>query len=778
MRKTGMIAALAVVTLCLHWGNIRSSDAYAFTGEADEIIEEITVQLSAGEFSLEPARPPEGTFSEDREWVTIRILDREFGSFGSPGEPSLPGRHFLIAVPPGAEVIDVTFEYPESIEVELGNAELSPTRLRFSDQEGDDDEAVERYESTFEDAYYGGGTFGKTLFLDQCSWRRYNLVNVVYQPFTYQPGSRILTYRPRVEVRVRFRKPDPDDPVWDEIARMADDDLMDDVIGEFVINFDQALEWGKAEIRADETCLDTPDWDGRRPGSGEEDTEPLLDDSFGEDGLRRFAELGFEPRIDDGGILYFGDGGGGGQEQYDYLILVEDQGHINDILKDFAAFKAWKEKQGHKVVIVGTEALLDPSSKYYSSMGRAISIWNFLHAKYPKQEWGIKYVLLIGTHSSFAAPKIFVNSDPWWKVEMRSDHFFARLSGGKTVTDVWDKNGDGYWGDPFADGGLGLMLFDVMVGRIPFTDIDKITTILDTIIAYEKYGNSGSYPGYYPPVQCNLLAGSLSRLPDLPKYKKSTDQAYALRWIEKLAFMNKPWTISLYETKSYGKTDYYSSSLFNSYSIFSRPFDDTTKAAVAKYWNKFDPAHVVLKAHGDPTSMWGLYRAASTDANSHKMILDVKTIPTITPSHPSVVQLWGCNTLTCGFEEGGNQSYLLGTLDSKGKVRGFMFRNNTNTGMVLLERGIAAAVIGTSASTHSSYGWTDFYSFEQGSQTSSVIYNMNLIPRYFGQTTELGSAHFRAKLWIGVLTYYPSIYNQLTEPYCLQLYGDPAMMVH
>jgi hypothetical protein len=141
----------------------------------------LTVTLEAGDYTLR-----EGSDGQTR----IR-MDADFGSFGDPGQPELPGRVFLIALPPGAQVTDVDFETPDPINLP-GRHRVAPIGPAvFDPQEAD--QATARWQADRERAYASDEPYPGRVgeYLGQGQWRRYTHARVAFQPFSYRPTHQL-----------------------------------------------------------------------------------------------------------------------------------------------------------------------------------------------------------------------------------------------------------------------------------------------------------------------------------------------------------------------------------------------------------------------------------------------------------------------------------------------------------------------------------------------------------------------------------------------------------
>ncbi len=156
-------------------------------------------------------------------------------------------------------------------------------------------------------------------------------------------------------------------------------------------------------------------------------------------------------------------------ENYDYLIVT------NRYLKHAVeSLKEWREQQGYSVKIV-------------TGFKNPEKLREFLQDNY--LDWGLKYVLIIGSHKSIPMKYCWPNSDdhrllkPFqtWAQPVPTDYYYAEL------TCDWDKDNDRYFCE-FQDDINNFTDFqpELYVGRIPFDSIIRVKKFCQKIIDYEK----------------------------------------------------------------------------------------------------------------------------------------------------------------------------------------------------------------------------------------------------------------------------------------------------
>ncbi len=187
---------------------------------------------------------PIGTYEIKYTEQGQEILVENFGRLLVPGKPNLPSKLFAIAIPPGAEVAEVTFDLCEGILLP-GTYEISPAPLpRVIVQE--DPPLYERdrqmYEENFNSVYGSDEPYPASVgeVVRTAGYRKYNLVDVRVTPFTYRPQSGQLTYYPEVTVHISYTYPkdfSSKDIMIDELPRK------EKVAEEIILNYHEAQNW-------------------------------------------------------------------------------------------------------------------------------------------------------------------------------------------------------------------------------------------------------------------------------------------------------------------------------------------------------------------------------------------------------------------------------------------------------------------------------------------------------------------------------------------------------
>jgi hypothetical protein len=111
------------------------------------------------------------------------------------------------------------------------------------------------------------------------------------------------------------------------------------------------------------------------------------------------------------------------------------------------------------------------------------------------EEWGIKYVLLVGGRSSqvlptWYCPVRYVHVSDDWEAEYLTDLYFADIYDAHGNFSSWDSDNDGvfgewYPGEAAQDNNIDLIP-DVAVGRLPCRNLNEVHIMVQRIITYEN----------------------------------------------------------------------------------------------------------------------------------------------------------------------------------------------------------------------------------------------------------------------------------------------------
>lgn len=183
------------------------------------------------------------------------ISVENFGYLLVPGKPVLPSRIFAIAIPPGTEVAEISFDAGEGIRLS-GDYRIPPAPL--ARVIGEENPAIYererlRYEENYNSVYGNDDVYPQNVveFVRTAGYRKYNLVDVRVIPFTYRPISGELVYYPDIVVNVGYR-------TSVQLNEVVVDNLesTERIAEEIIVNYDQAQSWHMQGILLDEDFHD------------------------------------------------------------------------------------------------------------------------------------------------------------------------------------------------------------------------------------------------------------------------------------------------------------------------------------------------------------------------------------------------------------------------------------------------------------------------------------------------------------------------------------------
>ena len=185
------------------------------------------------------ADAPELIASPEGESVSVA----GFGQLLIPGKPALPSRIFAIAIPPGAELLEVTHETGAAVELP-GAHRIAPAALpRVIGAEDPSIRAreLETYRKNYRAVYESDAVYPAlpVEFVRTAGYREYNLVDVRVTPYAYHPESGRLEYYPEIEVCVHYRAPDR---AAGSIV-LSRSEAVAASARDFIINYAQAQAW-------------------------------------------------------------------------------------------------------------------------------------------------------------------------------------------------------------------------------------------------------------------------------------------------------------------------------------------------------------------------------------------------------------------------------------------------------------------------------------------------------------------------------------------------------
>jgi hypothetical protein len=192
----------------------------------------IHVTISAGTYEIKN--------TEHGDEISVE----NFGHLLIPGKPNLPTKIFSIAIPSGAKLVDVSFEIEDAV-IRPGNYEVAPVLLPGVVGEENPEiyqQEQKTYEENYNSVYLSDDPYPSSAveFVRTAGFRKYNLVDIRFNPFAYYPLSGQLTYYPEVDVYVSYEFPEgysTDDIMVDNLPDM------EKRAEKIMVNYDQAKKW-------------------------------------------------------------------------------------------------------------------------------------------------------------------------------------------------------------------------------------------------------------------------------------------------------------------------------------------------------------------------------------------------------------------------------------------------------------------------------------------------------------------------------------------------------
>lgn len=409
-------------------------------------------------------------------------------------------------------------------------------------------------------------------------------------------------------------------------------------------------------------------------------------------------------------------------QNFDYVIITTDE-----LVDSLSNFTEWKQSLGYNVKIV-TISWIESN---YNGKDIQEKIRNFLIDKY--EEWGIDYVLIAGSRDKIPMRKCYLNpsnhEDKYSIIE--TDYYYADLTGN------WDADRDGYFGEIMQD--KPDFYPEIYVGRIPSDDANKIRSICQHIINFEKSNKTWK--------KDVLLLGAMLY------YDKYKDNWGEWHQIDGATLMEKCWN-DIFKPNGFNATRMYEKEGIRP-SIYACDYKLNYSNVFAE-WKKHGIINIF--GHGNDLIVARLIWQYDDGDNipednelSFRTILRDRESKELTMMTPPIVFSGGCLQL----------------------------RNSHNIGRAFIEDGAAVAFIGatTFSWTNLSFMWRDerdggslsldYYFFHylvnEGQKIGNALYNAKVYYyNHFGFRKKLPDLDL--KIW----AFYSNLFS-------FNLYGDPSM---
>ncbi len=170
-----------------------------------------------------------------------KIKMEDFGNLLIPGEPMLPAKTFMIAIPPGVQVSSVGINGAESVSLPgTYRIEPAPAVLPSDDRVEIIRDSRLRWQQNYEAIYSSDAAYPGFVgrLQGKGGLREYNFVRVAYSPFSYRPQSGKLFFTPSITVSIDY---DISVPLGQK--SYLPDTKSDLRASQSLVNYNQARDW-------------------------------------------------------------------------------------------------------------------------------------------------------------------------------------------------------------------------------------------------------------------------------------------------------------------------------------------------------------------------------------------------------------------------------------------------------------------------------------------------------------------------------------------------------
>ena len=169
-----------------------------------------------------------------------------FSNLLIPGKPMLLAKTYMIALPPGAEVISVNitgsapFELAESYRILP-----APPFLPEDNKEDMVKKCLEEWQKNYNEVYASDEIYPEKVgeYLGTGGLRKYTFARVAFFPFSYKPQSGKLLFYSSARVSIDYSLPVLNEQAKSNLNRLLSDRVMDDLASQLLINYLDAKDW-------------------------------------------------------------------------------------------------------------------------------------------------------------------------------------------------------------------------------------------------------------------------------------------------------------------------------------------------------------------------------------------------------------------------------------------------------------------------------------------------------------------------------------------------------
>ena len=176
----------------------------------------------------------------------------KFGNLLTPGKPMLPGKTFLIAIPPGAEVTSIDVMGDGEFEIK-GNYKIIPAPFVFPMDNREDliKEAREVYRKNKTSCYSSNHFYPDKVgwYTGEGALGKYNFVRVTYAPFSYNPKSGKLIFSPRAHITIKYSIASSKNIQFDKFDMSQADNFYEEKAANLFVNCNNIKKWYPPQLR-------------------------------------------------------------------------------------------------------------------------------------------------------------------------------------------------------------------------------------------------------------------------------------------------------------------------------------------------------------------------------------------------------------------------------------------------------------------------------------------------------------------------------------------------
>ena len=166
-----------------------------------------------------------------------------FGSLLVPGKPMLPVKVFMIALPPGAQVVSVTVTDAAATELP-GSHRIrpAPPPMPANDSRWFIERNIEEWQDNYARTYSSDAAYPEWIcrYLGTGGLRKYTFTRVAFFPFTYQPISGRLLFHPWCDITISYSCPYVQS---EELQELLFDTVADSRASQLLVNWSEADQW-------------------------------------------------------------------------------------------------------------------------------------------------------------------------------------------------------------------------------------------------------------------------------------------------------------------------------------------------------------------------------------------------------------------------------------------------------------------------------------------------------------------------------------------------------